>query len=967
MRHVRRQILALVTFAIVVAAAEPWSTPLHGQQVATQSALGTRMADIFRRPVSVDLDRTSLRQAIKTLAMSAGVRIVFQEQTLDAISTLVSLHATQMPLGTALDHVLRGTGLSASIVTPEVVSIKAASGMQDAQEHGVISGVVRDAQTRQPVQGAHVVLDDAQKGVTTDGAGAFQITGVPAGHHVLHVRKLNYAKRVQDVTIESSDPTTGSAATVSVVTVTVLLEPSVNTLEQVVVTGTVIPTELKAVPNAITVITAQDIERQGITRLEQLFRGSVPGLFAGNRGSVNLPDTVIMFSRGATAINGADAGTNPIKTYVDGVELANPAYMNQIDPRSIERIEILSGPQASTIYGSGAINGVMQIFTKRGTSNVPQLQLSLMSGLVENNFSSARTPQHDYTGQVNGVEGRLSYNAGMSWNHMGPWTPAKRTTTLGGFGGARLAFATAAGAFTGDFSVRRTVSTNTQGGAVQQPLVNYSEEGYYTWGPFNGLSSATTNTSNGQTIGMTMGYTPISWWSHELVIGQDVTESEQQAMPRYQRISDTTPSLNNSRTQRRSLRYATTLRLPLTTLAQASVTAGVDGWNTLATTFSVQPQSLSGTLSDPCVIYGYSCNTVTREPSHNRGGFVQAQLAVHDELFFTYGMRAEWNPNFGKDAEPNYAPRYGVAYTRSVGVLTAKLRASYGRSTRPPGPRLKQATRASVWDEHWFPPHDEVLANPQLGPEFQQGGEGGVEFYLGTRASLVVTRYNQTVDNLILKPKVDSIRSRLPDPYQNGGNCYTPGQLGPYCYDPQSKNLNTASIRNQGWELQGTLSLGPLTERGTYSWTKGRVLGLTPVGRQTYGSYSAFQPGATILLLPEHTWALGTTYTTARSTIALTITGTGQVPVQVDGNYFRFRSGAIRLDANIANEDQFRGFIGMMQPYALADLTASRRLSTRVEAVMEFRNLTNHYANDFAGGYAVIGRQEKAGFRLRLN
>src|SRR5687767_14641869 len=264
----------------------------------------------------------------------------------------------------------------------------------------------------------------------------------------------------------------------------ITLDVSANALEQVVVTGTVVATELKAVPSAITVVTAKQIEERGITKIDQLFRGDIPGLFAQNQGSAMgalLDEVTTMFSRGATALSSASAGTsfgtNPIKTYVDGIELADAKYLSQIDPKSIERIEIVTGPQASTIYGSNAINGVMQIFTKRGSTPRPQLSLSLLSGWVENNFSSARTPQHDYSAQLTGVEGRFSYNAGGSWNYVGPWTPAKQSTRTGGFGGAKLDLPTAAGRVTADMILRRSFTQSVQRGATDQTRTGYRETG----------------------------------------------------------------------------------------------------------------------------------------------------------------------------------------------------------------------------------------------------------------------------------------------------------------------------------------------------------------------------------------------------------------------------------------------------------------------------------------------------------
>ena len=54
-----------------------------------------------------------------------------------------------------------------------------------------------------------------------------------------------------------------------------------------------------------------------------------------------------------------------MKVFVDGIEVANPTTA-AVDPNSIERIEVIRGPQAAAIYGSDAIGGVIQIFTKRG-------------------------------------------------------------------------------------------------------------------------------------------------------------------------------------------------------------------------------------------------------------------------------------------------------------------------------------------------------------------------------------------------------------------------------------------------------------------------------------------------------------------------------------------------------------------------------------------------------------------------
>jgi outer membrane cobalamin receptor len=378
---------------------------------------------------------------------------------------------------------------------------------------------------------------------------------------------------------------------------------------------------------------------------------------------------------------------------------------------------------------------------------------------------------------------------------------------------------------------------------------------------------------------------------------------------------------------------------------------------------------------------------ITRNPSHNTGGFLQTQIGIKERLVLTYGLRAEWNPAFGKEALPNLAPRYGAAYTQEWGQLTAKLRAAYGRSTRPPNPEFKRnmnILRAFGGDPEMQSIYGNVdyrAGNPELGPEFQQGGEGGVEVYWGSRASLSVTRYNQTVDGLIESSGgEDSLRSLAPNPTLYGITCQELMSYGitiycsstdadGYWYVPQGKYRNIASIRNQGWELTGSVQTGPITTRGTYSWTKSRSLGVTPkyqrffAGKDTY--YEQFRKGATFQYLPEHTWAMGITYATAATTLSLNLNGTGQLRNGRSKLFHDVLALEIRLDENRQRMMPYP-FAQINPAYSMADLNGSHRFSSRLEAVFQVQNLTDFYTNDSNSLYAVMGRQTKAGFRIRL-
>jgi hypothetical protein len=178
--------------------------------------------------------------------------------------------------------------------------------------------------------------------------------------------------------------------------------------------------------------------------------------------------------------------------------------------------------------------------------------------------------------------------------------------------------------------------------------------------------------------------------------------------------------------------------------------------------------------------------------------------------------------------------------------------------------------------------------------------------------------------------------------------------------------LNIASIRNQGWELHGSLQLGPITTRGTYSWTKSRTIGVTEKYRSVLPKYSFYEPGATFSYLPEHTFAGGVTYARSGTTVGININGIGRA--RNDQNTFvltHLSRAAIRLSQNVANMVSQSAYVSFNNMYATADASVNHRFSSAIEGVLQMQNLTNRYVNDSNGAYATIGRQVKVGARVR--
>ncbi|MEP7002060.1 MAG: carboxypeptidase regulatory-like domain-containing protein [bacterium] len=97
---------------------------------------------------------------------------------------------------------------------------------QQARRGGVIDGVVSDTSLA-PIDRVTASLLATEVRVTTGTTGRFRITGIPAGRHILELRRLGYAPLVSMVTVTEGDT----------VRLSFIMEPLVTTLAPTVVTG----------------------------------------------------------------------------------------------------------------------------------------------------------------------------------------------------------------------------------------------------------------------------------------------------------------------------------------------------------------------------------------------------------------------------------------------------------------------------------------------------------------------------------------------------------------------------------------------------------------------------------------------------------------------------------------------------------------------------------------------------------
>jgi vitamin B12 transporter len=162
--------------------------------------------------------------------------------------------------------------------------------------------------------------------------------------------------------------------------------------DPVVVTATRIPTRVNEVIADVTVIDRAAIEQAGPATLPELLARQ-PGLHVVDSGGPGKNASVFM--RGT-------ASTHTL-LLVDGVPLGSATTgqpsLHNLPLSQIERIEILRGP-ASSLYGSDAIGGVIQVFTKRGEGPA---RVSAYAGIGSHGTREAQAG-------VSGSSGALSYS-----------------------------------------------------------------------------------------------------------------------------------------------------------------------------------------------------------------------------------------------------------------------------------------------------------------------------------------------------------------------------------------------------------------------------------------------------------------------------------------------------------------------------------------------------------------------------
>jgi outer membrane receptor for ferrienterochelin and colicins len=219
-------------------------------------------------------------------------------------------------------------------------------GSQHARAQGVITGTVIDRDTREPLPGANVYLPGTVIGSVTNSAGVFRIRNAPAGTLTLVITMIGY-ERYTRTDIRVANNTT--------VTINAELVPTIIETTPIVITATKSERSLRDVPTSVSVMQAADIERRNAFTIDEVLR-TVPGVHF-NLSQINI--------RGSSGYSHG-AGSR-VLLLIDGVPVlsgdSGEITWEIVPLDQVERVEVVKGA-GSTLYGSSALGGVVNIITR---------------------------------------------------------------------------------------------------------------------------------------------------------------------------------------------------------------------------------------------------------------------------------------------------------------------------------------------------------------------------------------------------------------------------------------------------------------------------------------------------------------------------------------------------------------------------------------------------------------------------
>ncbi len=340
-----------VSLAVILASQQPL-----GAQ-ATASVYNGSTGDRQNR-VSVDFNSTPLAEALHALARRVKVGISYDTDAMP--QKTITYRGEDMPIFEALDAILLGTGLVATLSeNRKVIVIKENLPLLTVQQE-TITGTVTDAESGETLPGVNILVKGTSTGTSTNADGAYELT-VESLQDTLVFSFIGYQQQTVPINGRTQ--------------INIEMQSQVFTGEEMVVVG--YGTQRKAnLTGSVSSVDMAQVEKKNVSQASQLLAGEVSGITVTQSSGKPGADEASLKIRGLGTFSGA--GTDPL-VLIDGV----PGDINSINPSNVESINVLKDAASAAIYGSRAANGVILIQSKEGRSGTLQVNYQSYIGKQE--------------------------------------------------------------------------------------------------------------------------------------------------------------------------------------------------------------------------------------------------------------------------------------------------------------------------------------------------------------------------------------------------------------------------------------------------------------------------------------------------------------------------------------------------------------------------------------------------------
>ena len=694
-----------------------------------------------------------------------------------------------------------------------------------------VSGTVTDSKTGAPLVGANVIAEDSGGiGSTTnsDGEYSFTLPATIVGDVNVTVAYIGYKKSTSSIALAGVPAQLNFS-----------LDVDVLQGDLIVVTGQGLGVDKKRLSTTIETVGEDKLSNTQTTQLEYAMQAAVPSMKMDISGGQPGAASSIRL-RGYNSISGE---STPV-IYVDGMRVNN-GYGGQLELHnvfaggasegasaiadipieSIERIEVIKGGAAATMYGSDASNGVIQIFTKSGTAGKSQFTFGMENGTKEPNgdyflydaskdilFKTAQSKL--YRIGISGGNERILFNfSGSAYEDDGWWNSDGGPAGNGGNMQKKYSMRSKVSAkmatgldYMGSFGMTSHEYSRIGVGDSYNP---YSLLEFGTYGDLDTLSSdklkeITDNTLRWLDISdyevrvkrfqhsHSITYNPNDKISAKATLGMDARSSRNTQVTTNEYTKNYGRAGINDGLINKSERYFYGLNGDFGAsykddFGDFSVMA--NGGYSFFNNHDNQYRINAVNVVDGSRSVNNSAETFSSDyllAVANFGFYGQVNLGYKDRYFVEFGMRSDESTAFGQDFGAQTYPKFGLSYNigseplfqslvPSIVISDAKLRFSKGSTGNWPKPYENERTLApnSYLGSNAF-----TFDNPgdaTLGPEYMTTTEFGADLSLvNDRVNLTYTNYTSTTEDALM-PTPPSTSSGLGYQLRNIGTIENTG------------------------------------------------------------------------------------------------------------------------------------------------------------------------------------------------